>query len=144
MSTVIRRRYNRIKSLQDGSGIWITEPSDIKQLVLDYFSSLFIEPMPQLLRGHPITGRFPPIQEAIFQDLCNPFTSKNVQLVLQSMNPFKAPGSDGYQALFFQNYYALLGESVFSLVLDVLKGARFPEGLANTFLTLIPKVDNPQ
>jgi len=59
------------------------------------------------------------------------------------MNPFKALGPDGYQALFFQKYWALVGESVCSLVLDVLKGARFPEGLNSTFLALIPKVDNP-
>jgi len=60
------------------------------------------------------------------------------------MNPFKAPGPNDYQALFFQKYWALVGGSVCSLVLDVLKGARFPEGLNSTFLALIPKVDNPQ
>ena len=60
------------------------------------------------------------------------------------MNPFKALGPDGYQALFFQKYWTLVGERVCTLVLDVLKGARFPEGLNSTFLALIPKVDNPQ
>ena len=82
LSTVIRRKYNRIESLQDGTGTWITESGDIKQLVLDYFSSLFTEPMPQLSRSNLLTGRFPPIHEEVFQDLCKPFTSKDVQLAL--------------------------------------------------------------
>jgi len=46
--------------------------------------------------------------------------------------------------MFFQKNWALVGDNVCALVLDVLRGARFLEGLNNTFLALIPKVDNPQ
>ena len=59
------------------------------------------------------------------------------------MAPYKPPGPDGFQALFFQKYWALVGEKVSAMVLSVLRGQAFPEGLKETHLTLIPKIDNP-
>jgi len=59
------------------------------------------------------------------------------------MDPYKTPGPDGYQALFFQRNWDLVGDTVCTVVLDVLRGARFPEGLNNAFITLIPKIENP-
>lgn len=40
LSTIARRKYNRIESLQVGSGDWITNPEGIKAHVLGYFSKL--------------------------------------------------------------------------------------------------------
>jgi len=59
------------------------------------------------------------------------------------MAPYKVPGPNGFQALFFQKYWALVGEKVSDMVLSVLRGQALPEGLNETYLALIPKVDNP-
>jgi len=61
-----------------------------------------------------------------------------------TMAAFKAPGPDGYQALFFQKHWDLTGNQVVQLALSILQGREFPEGINDTFLVLIPKVDNPQ
>ena len=86
LSTIIRRKYNRIESLQDSTGVWITEPNAIHQLVLDYFSSLFTEVMPQRGRVHMLSGRFPLLQEETFTEICKPFTAKDIHSALQSMD----------------------------------------------------------
>lgn len=41
LSTVIRRKQNRIESLQDSGGVWCFEQEKIKQIVQDYWYSLF-------------------------------------------------------------------------------------------------------
>lgn len=42
-STIIRRRFNRIKTLKDPDGIWYSDPSQVKNLVVNHFKTLFSE-----------------------------------------------------------------------------------------------------
>lgn len=60
------------------------------------------------------------------------------------MSTLKAPGPDGYQALFFQKHWNLVADNVYQLVFDVPEGKGMPPHLNDTFLVLIPKVDNPE
>jgi len=60
------------------------------------------------------------------------------------MQPLKAPGLNGFQALFFQKFWHLVGPNVSKVVLGILNGAQLPEGFNDNFLTLILKVDHPQ
>ena len=49
-----------------------------------------------------------------------------------------------YPLFFYQNYWDLLGEEVTSSVLYFLNSASLPANLNHTFITLIPKVKNPE
>ena len=60
------------------------------------------------------------------------------------MDPFKAPSPYGFQALFYQRHWDMVGEQLIHLVLNVLDGQNMPENFNHTFLPLIPKVLNPQ
>ena len=76
--------------------------------------------------------------------LSAPFTGRYIKKAMFIMAAFKAPGPDGYQALFFQKQWDLTGDQVTKLALNILHGREFPTGLNETFLVLIPKIDNPQ
>jgi len=91
-----------------------------------------------------LPSRFPILPEVTFTKICKSFTAEEVYTALHSMDPYKAPGPDGYQALFFQKNRDLVGDKVCALALDVLRGTRFPDGLNDTFIARIPKLDNPQ
>ena len=143
LSTITRRKYNRIEALRDSSGNWVVEPDKVKLVVLEYFSTHFTEPEMQETRTRMLTHRFPPIKEDTDRKVCKPFNTTDIHEALHNMDPRKEPGPDGYHALFFQKHGALVGKSVSALALDVLRGAHIPNGLNNTFLTLIPKVLNP-
>ena len=41
MSTIIRRRFNRIEALRDRDDLWCTEETMIKRLVVEHFRDLF-------------------------------------------------------------------------------------------------------
>jgi len=73
-----------------------------------------------------------------------PFTATEVKTATFEMGALKAPGPDGFQALFYQKFWDLTGSSLRDLVLGVFNGREFPEDLNKTFLVLIPKIDNPQ
>ena len=47
LSTIIRRRRNRIRTLQNEDGEWITEPEYVRKRVVDFFAQLYTEPKPE-------------------------------------------------------------------------------------------------
>jgi len=57
---------------------------------------------------------------------------------------FQAPGPDGFQAFFFQRYWSIVEGEVCGTVLQILRGQLSPADLNTTFITLIPKVPNPE
>jgi len=70
--------------------------------------------------------------------------SRDVLMAFKSMVALKAPGSDRYHAYFFQQYWMIIGNEVCGMVLDILRGKEMPFVLNDTFLSIIPKVNNPQ
>ena len=96
--------------------------------------------------GNPASLRhpFPRITAEQLANLNRPFRLEKVWNALKSMQPYKAPGPDSFQAQFFQRFWHLVGPSVMDLVLGVLNGHLIPPDMNHTFLTLISKVENPQ
>jgi len=143
ISTIIRRRLNRIEALQHEDGHWITSSVEVQKHVVDFFSSLYTESTPHPQIDLP-SGLFPQPPEDKLTKLYKPYSPEEIVLALRSMDPYKAPGPDGFQALFFQKFWNLVGPNVNDVVLGVLNGQHLPEGLNDTFLVLLPKVEHPQ
>jgi len=105
MSIIIRRRFNQIDTLRDYEGEWCTDPRRIKGLVvLDHFKKLFLEETNKKQGLKASLGDFPNLLPEMMMALELPFTKEDIQLGLKEMNPFKAPGPDGFQPFFFQRY----------------------------------------
>ena len=60
------------------------------------------------------------------------------------MHPTKSPGPDGMSPIFFQSYWDVVGPQVVDCVLNTLKTGVIPNGLNDTYICLIPKVNCPQ
>lgn len=68
-----------------------------------------------------------------------PFTKDEVKTTLFDLNPSKAPGPDGFTALFYQNAWDIIGEEVTTVILDVLNNKKELKEWNPTIVTLIPK-----
>jgi hypothetical protein len=56
------------------------------------------------------------------------------------MGPTKAPGPNGFSALFYQRHWEFFGAEICLAVRSFLQGDDIPDGFCNTTVVLIPKV----
>ncbi|XP_073041676.1 uncharacterized protein [Primulina eburnea] len=75
--------------------------------------------------------------------LCALYTDTDIYKALFDMQPSKAPGPDGFTALFFQKNWKIVGKEVVAACLNILNSKGDLIGWNDTTLTLIPKVSNP-
>ncbi|KAA3475771.1 reverse transcriptase like protein [Gossypium australe] len=123
-------------------GAWITELKDLKNMVVDYFQKLFTPE--REMRPNTIRGGFPELLEREKEALSRDFTIEDIRSALFQMHPNKAPGPDGFHALFFQRFWDTVREAVCGFLLPILNGDASPEEVNGTLITLIPKTEDPQ
>ena len=136
-------RRNKIEGIKNARGQWCSDPKEVAKEVLDFYSDLF-----------PSTQAFQPdlaletvqclVTEDMNKDLLAEFTKDEVKKALNQMAPLKAPGPDGMPPLFYQHYWKLVGKDITTSILSFLNSATLPEHLNHTFITLTPKVRNPE
>lgn len=68
----------------------------------------------------------------------------DIERALFNIRAWKAPRSDGFPATFFQIYGALFGSNIWFLVKNSMDRGQMPNGLNDTLIYVIPKVDCPQ
>uniref|UniRef100_A0A803P559 Reverse transcriptase domain-containing protein n=1 Tax=Cannabis sativa TaxID=3483 RepID=A0A803P559_CANSA len=139
-----RQAKNTIKSLINDQGITVNSKDDLTQVICSFYSSLFAtdgvqpESLQTVLNAIPET--IPPTMN---MSLTAPFTPEEVVAALKSMSPDKSPGSDGMSAMFYQNYWDIVGISVTQIILGVFNDGNDMTQLNKSIITLIPKVSNP-
>ncbi|XP_074283832.1 uncharacterized protein LOC141608369 [Silene latifolia] len=78
-------------------------------------------------------------------DMLNrPFTAKEVRTAVFQMGALKSPGPDGIPAIFFQKCWYIVKKDVTKAALSVLNSGLVLTELNRTFITLVPKNDNPE
>ncbi|KAL8161319.1 hypothetical protein V2J09_012808 [Rumex salicifolius] len=104
--------------LRHEDGSWETERSQLEGMALQFFERLYsMEDVPSEVAGLPQSG-FVPISCSDVETLMKPFTAMEVEGVVRSMGSFKAPGPDGFQPVFYQQCWDVVGDSVVRFVLE--------------------------
>jgi hypothetical protein len=140
---VWRARKNKIKKLKDDNGVWQDNVQVMGQMATNYFKKLF-EADANILPD-PVLELF---QEKITVEmndkLCMEFTDREISDALFQIGPLKAPGPDGFPARFFQRNWGALKEEIIHAVKDFFRSGVMPEGVNETTIVLIPKVNEPE
>ena len=126
----------------DEEGIWQEEQGATEKIILEYFSSIFSSNHPSCFEAslEAVGERVTPEMNDV---LLGNFKADEVWHALQQMHPTKSPGPDGMSPIFYQKYWNIVGVCVSNCVLQALNTGVMPKDFNNTYICLIPKIQNP-
>ena len=138
-----RKRKNFIKGIKDVHGEWVTDEEAVSSIFVDFYSRLFTTSCPIDLE-RVLEGVQPVVSESMNEVLTRPYVREEVDVAIKQIAPLKAPGLDSIPPLFFQTFWSDIGLDVSESMLSCLNSRTILKSINHTFLTLIPKVKNPE
>ena len=135
VSALARRKRNHIASVKDKRGVWLTDEREVLEHFRSGFVSLYTTSLQEAYRflRHDVRGQVQLSEEA--KDFIGAMvTLKEIKNALWSTKPYKASGSDGLHARFFQRFWLVVGESVVEEVRRVFIERKVPDYLNRTSL----------
>lgn len=116
------------------------ETTQIESIITKYYTELFTSQHSSSSDIRYITDLISPsITNEINDNLNVPFIGEDVRKALFDINPKKAPGLDGYTALFFQREWDIVGGDVTKAVLGVFNRGQPLDHWNPTIIILIHK-----
>ncbi|XP_021762980.1 uncharacterized protein LOC110727706 [Chenopodium quinoa] len=139
MSTVVRRWKNNIVAIKNQEDQWVYDKDQVKGIVVDYFANLFKDEGNEEEQDIP-SGVSTEFEHSDWCNLVRPFTKCDIELAVNSLGSLKAPGPDGFQAIFYQKNWELVAPNVYAMALPTLEGRGLPDTINETFLVLLIKL----
>ncbi len=141
-SATQRHQKNKISGLRNAAGLLENTQADMSRIVESYFSDIFHTSHPQTI-DQVVNNVESLITPAMNASLLQSYTSAEIREALFQMNPTKAPGPDGMNALFYQKFWHIIGNDVTSAILDFLQSGQMLKSINYTHIALIPKILAP-
>jgi hypothetical protein len=137
-STVIKWRRNAIDFLKLPSGSWSSERQDIGSCFTAHFKTVFTSSVPII--DDDLLSLFDNcITPGDNDSLCSLPSEQEIFSTLSDMGSTKAPGPDGFTALFYKKYWNIVKIVVISSIWDFFGNNRLLQEHNHTFIALIPK-----
>ncbi|CAM8958980.1 unnamed protein product [Rhodiola kirilowii] len=137
-----RRRRNYIERIKDQTGEVCESENQITSIITDYFRGIFQSQVDNF--SERWSREFEGIPKLVTEDmnamLTAPFSEGEVKRALYQMHPSKAPGLDGFSAMFYQVNWDIVGPEVVKEVLNCLNNNVLNKELNETLIVLVPKV----
>ena len=138
-----RYQKNLISGMMDSNDCWQEDMRKVEEIVVNYYSNLFSSSNPSEL-----TELIEAVEPKVSQDMNNmltrDFKGAEVKAALNQMYLLKAPSPDDMLPVFFQHFWATVGNEVVKTVLDFLNLGISPPHFHDTHIVLIPKNNEPQ
>lgn len=141
--TAIQRRKNRVSMLKDNDNRWIEDEQEVGTMVNHFFRSLFSEELVD--RPWLDTAQlWPRLEEDTWEAIAGDMSKEEIMAAMFSIGGLKAPGGDGFSAIFFHRNWDVVGDTLIKSIQEMwLNPAKVAE-VNKTLVTLIPKVECPE
>lgn len=93
--------------LKGEDGNWVDDMEALKELAVRFYSDLFR--MDSSAGGDFIIGAFPSVEAGEWESMKREVTVEEMKRDLSGMGSYKAPGPDGFQAIFIRRHGRLQG-----------------------------------
>lgn len=113
----------------------------LQKTAVNFYRDLFTSNGTQL-GGCATASSFPRLSEEDRELLSAVVSVQDIKEAVFDMGAFKAPGPDGLQAFFYQDYWDILRDSLCNLVKEIFEEPSRIHGLNETNVVLIPKFDD--
>ncbi|KAA3473191.1 reverse transcriptase [Gossypium australe] len=115
----------------------------MEKIASSYFVEIFATKVGESGISHILSGVDKCNTKEANTELTASYIEKEIFGALNSMGPTKAPGIDGFPAIFFQNYWHIVGKEVCCFCLEVLNNGMSMDSINSTNIVIIPKIHNP-
>ena len=128
VSTLVRRKRNRIVAMKNAIREWMNEESQIKEFIRRGFEEVYTTSLSTASRAPCICSQWQPrLSEEKKVSISNGVTEEEVKTALWSLKVFKALGPYGLHAGFFQRFWPTVGKSVADEVKKIFEERKIPE-----------------
>lgn len=137
-----RRRKNSIYTIHDSNGdIW-KDSTHIHSTFLSYIKNMFSTKI-QNINLNTMTVVKNRLSSNDFDILNTSFSTMEVIEAIKSLKSNSAPGPDGLTTHFYQHYWDTIENDILDFALNILNNDGNPNDINHTFISLIPKGNNP-
>ena len=127
-----RKASNKVSSLIDVKGIVRSDLSMMGSIALSYFRNFFSSGLTNFDGLEISFTDVVSLEEN--ESLISPFSKEEFTKAIKQMHPEKSPGPDGLNPGFYQRFWPLIGDQIFSATSQWLSTGPFPLGLNNTLI----------
>lgn len=138
---IYRRRKNNLLALKSGVS-WVEGSILVRHEVANYFKSSLVASVCKrpLLYGIQFRQLF--VDD--IRNLTMPFPVDEIKDAIWNCDGDKSPGSDGYNFTFFKKFWPSIKDEIIAQVNEFFSNSSFPKGVCSSFVSLVPKRENPQ
>lgn len=115
----------------------------LKEMAIKFFHNLYCKEDENTTSFCPLKGLFPKIEPARLNNFEDEIKLEEIKDAFFSMGALKAPGLDGFHAIFFQSQWDTIGDSICNFIKSCFQDSTKINVINEMNVVLIPKMENP-
>ncbi|KAI9116910.1 hypothetical protein K1719_011909 [Acacia pycnantha] len=120
-NVIQRRQRNKVLRLKEGGGSWLEDRGEINEAFNAFYQKLFSSVGARQIE-QAVSYVDLVVTEAENISLMRPVTNQEIEESVFLIGANKAPGPDGYSAVFYQAAWKEIGNEVCGMVKDFFEG----------------------
>lgn len=136
----IRQRKKNLEHIKVGEAT-LENPDDIKKEASKFFKHIFSEEYKTRPQFNGLNFKKLSLDQAA--KLTEPFSHEEIDEAVTSCDSSKAPEPDGFNFKFIKSVWEVIKVDIYEIVHEFWASPKLPKGCNNTFIALIPKIENP-